>query len=418
MSVPVPFYLAVTLAGVCYLVGEVITRRSALLQKYYIPDPIIGGFLGAFILFLPRLFGYQLSVPNSGAQSVSVNVLISLLTVNMGLHVTRKIFPVELPVFGIVWLSALVLYFVHLLLVFPVALLTGLPLKNAILFGPLSFTGAPYNTTPPNQVPPFLGNLYQPTYANVKDVSQGIMMIGVIVGSFLVGIVARRLFERAGQKPPRPSPSDRKSSGSMWGFAIDSTGILVLIFAIIAVSYGIQAGVFAIFPTFAQSSIAKSVVPVAVIGYLLGIVARLVYDAWFGKQHPFPKEQLTVLLLGPTMGFVLTYAIMSIPLYKLGLLTLPMVIAAFLAILGSVGVTWVMYSVVCRFIDPYYAAVVASAFLGITTGWGPIGMSYLRRFTDEKGPIPPTPIIVPLNAFFAIPWMVIGLSWFLITTFH
>ncbi len=37
-------------------------------------------------------------------------------------------------------------------------------------------------------------------------------------------------------------------------------------------------------------------------------------------------------------------------------------------------------------------------------------MSYLRRFTDEEGEVEPMPDILPLNAFFLFPWVVILLT--------
>ncbi|MDP9311534.1 MAG: hypothetical protein M3R24_11745 [Chloroflexota bacterium] len=48
--------------------------------------------------------------------------------------------------------------------------------------------------------------------------------------------------------------------------------------------------------------------------------------------------------------------------------------------------------------------------LAITTGWGPIGMGFLRRFTTTHGPVEPMPAIMPLNAFYLFPWLVILLT--------
>ena len=48
--------------------------------------------------------------------------------------------------------------------------------------------------------------------------------------------------------------------------------------------------------------------------------------------------------------------------------------------------------------------------LAVTSGIGPVAMSYLRRFTDEEGPVPPMPVVLPLNAFFVFSWLATGLS--------
>lgn len=124
----------------------------------------------------------------------------------------------------------------------------------------------------------------------------------------------------------------------------------------------------------------------------------------------FPEKALTILLLGPTMGIVLTYAIMSVPLHLLSRITLPMLAAGTLSVGASAVVAWALYPLFTRVAGRYYAVVIATAFLAVTTGWGPIAMSFLRRFTDQSGPVEPMPVILPLNAFFLFPWMAILLT--------
>jgi Na+/glutamate symporter len=115
-------------------------------------------------------------------------------------------------------------------------------------------------------------------------------------------------------------------------------------------------------------------------------------------------------LLGPTMGLVLTYAILSVPLYRLQLLSVPMFLTAPLAMAASALVAWLLLPVLRRLLDPCYAVVVSTVFVAVTTGFGPVAMSFLHRFTDEEGPVEPMPVNLPLNAFYLFPWMVIGLT--------
>ena len=73
-------------------------------------------------------------------------------------------------------------------------------------------------------------------------------------------------------------------------------------------------------------------------------------------------------------------------------------------------------SIFAKLMDRYYAAI-ATAFLTVTTGWGPRAMSYLRRSTTAKGPVPVMPVVLPLDAFFVFPWMVILLTRFVLARF-
>lgn len=54
--------------------------------------------------------------------------------------------------------------------------------------------------------------------------------------------------------------------------------------------------------------------------------------------------------------------------------------------------------------------MIATAFCGVTTGWGPVGMSFLRRFTGRRGEVEPMPVVLPLNAFYLFPWLAILLT--------
>lgn len=408
----VSFLQAVTLAGLAFLLGTVLVRRISLLRKFYIPAPAIGGLIVAVVILLLRLVGLDIFLPLSG---YDVDFLAALLTANMGLHVTTKVLRQDGVVFFLVLGVAFVLALVQFVLVLPFAFLRHDVIARAIVMGPLSFTGAPFNLNPPNQVPFFLGTLLQPAFhaARVKSVAQGQMMIGVVIGMFLTGVVGRAIFKRAGTQPPRPDPDDRHDSANVWVITTQEVALLVLILALTSLAFIVQAVIIHYFPWFR-----RSFVPSIVLAYLFAIVFRLIWEAVMPKpKRDFPKKSLGILLYGPTMGITLTYPLMGIPLYNLHLVDWTMVIAGLLAIAGSVLVAWLSFSLFARFVDRYYAAVVSIAFLAITTGWGPLGMAYLRRFTDEEGPVPPMPIILPLGSFYVIPWLTTGVSYALLRLF-
>jgi ESS family glutamate:Na+ symporter len=232
----------------------------------------------------------------------------------------------------------------------------------------------------------------------------------VLAGFVIAGLTGKHVFEREEKQPPHPSPTQRQPSADVWTFASQQFAVVVLVLGIVASAFGLQGWLLS-----HVAWLKDDYLPIVVIAYLGGAVFRLLFEAILGAER-FPEQALGVLLLGPTMGIVLSYALMSIPLALLGYLGL-MEIAAALAVGTSVVAARVALSVFAKLTDRYYAAVISTAFLAVTTGWGPLAMSYLRCFTTAKGPVPVMPVVLPLNAFFVFPWMVILLTRFVLAMF-
>ena len=154
---------------------QALTKRAPLLRNI-LPLPILAGLVGAVLLLLPRAAGWPVRVPHQGME---VDVLIGLLTTNMGLHLTPKVLRQGAPLFAVFLLAGAVLYGLQLLAVLPLALLSTYPLETAVLTGPLSYLGAPYNLNPPSQVPPIAG-LLRPAFERTEENAPGMMMLGVL----------------------------------------------------------------------------------------------------------------------------------------------------------------------------------------------------------------------------------------------
>ncbi|WP_347159476.1 sodium/glutamate symporter [Pontibacter chitinilyticus] len=403
-----PFLFAVALAGVASLVGQWLVRSIAILRRAYVPEPLLGGLLVALVFLLLRKS--QIAIVDLPTQGAEVDFLVGLLTANMGLHITPRILRHGYKLFFIFLGAGLGLAILQFIVVLPVATMGAHPVYTAILAGPLSFVGAPFNLNPPSQTGP-IAHLFQLTYPHLKETAQGVMMVGVLCSIFGANLVSRRMFQVAEKQPPKPAPSETQARLSLSTFATEFTCLIVLIFVLVSVAFGIQWLLLN-----KVSWLQDDYVPVIVLAFLLGAACRLLFSVAVDKSK-FPEKALTVLLLGPTMNLVLSYAIMSVPLHYLWLLTPQLLAGALLAIGCSVAVSWLAYGVFTRFTNRYYAAVIATAFLVVTTGWGPMAMSFLRRFMNEEGPVEPMPVIMPLNAFFLFPWMVILLTTVLLHLF-
>lgn len=389
------FLEGVALAGLAYLVGQWLTGQLPLLQRYHVPRPLVGGLLFAVIFWL-----FNLHIPTVG---YNVDFLVALLTTNMGLHITPKVMREGYKLLLLFVGFGTLLYFLQIAAVLPVSLFDDHPLHTAILAGPLSFVGAPFNLNPPDQTAP-LEAAFQNAYPDLTAVAQGTMMLGVLSTPLLVVLIGRLLVQQSGQRSPEQSAREKQPDMPLTTFAHESILLVVLIISLVAISFSFQRELLQAFPTMKADYF-----PVILLAYLLGGILRLGFEL---TPHTcqFPEKTLTVVLLGPTMSIVLTYAIMSIPLRNLRLLTPPLVLGALLALICSALVARLAFPVFACYTDRYYAAVIATALLAVTTGWGPIAMSFLQRYVEEEGPVEPMPVIMPLNAFYLFPWIVILLS--------
>ena len=339
------FLTSVAIAGVAFLVGGTLVRRVGALQRWNIPAPIVGGLLAAALLALPALFGVRVEVPDSGPP---VQFLAGLLTTNMGLHVTTKVLRHGSRLFLLFVAAGVVLYAVQFVVVLPVALLAGQPVEYAMVIGPLAFVGVPF---PPSQTEPIAG-LFTTAVPDFATISRAARMVGVLIAAVLPGLLSVSLFKRAGEKPPRPSASDRQATIGLWRFSNEESALVILVLSVVALAFPVQRLLLDLFPM-----LTPSYVPVFVLCYLMGVGFRLIYDAM--PLPAFPQKPLTVLLLGPTMALVLTYVAMTLPTHYLGDVTLPILIGALLAVAATAVVARLSFAVFSRFTHRYYSAVIS-----------------------------------------------------------
>lgn len=398
MSVDLSFLAAVAVAGGAYLAGEWVVARFRLLQAYYVPGPLVGGLGMAFVFLALRGAGIPVHFPTSG---YPVDFLVSLLTVNMGLHLTPRVVRQGYRFFFLFLGAALLLFCVQFLLALPHALQQPHWLAHALVVGPVSFVGAPFNLNPPAQIPPIAG-LLAPAWSRPEAMAQGVMMVALLGGSLLTPLVGRHLMQQVEGDPPRQSAEDETTPReSVWFFGAQASWLIVLILILIALAFWAQDLLLR-----HLAGLQEGHLPVILLGYFFGAACRLTVARTPWRDR-FPETALSVLLLGPTMGIVLTYALMSIPLYHVRLVSWGMVVGVLPVLAASVGAALLLFPLARRYTDSYYAATIATVFLGVTTGWGPVGMAFLHRFIDKQGKVEPMPSILPVNALYLFPWLAI-----------
>lgn len=172
MAIHLTFFTSVALAGLAYIVGQILVDHIGVLRRYQMPVPLVGGLLVALVILALRPAGLITDVPTFGD---NLDFLVGPLTANMGLHIMPKVLRKSWPLFLLFFILRIVVFFVQLLLALGPALISSRPtLTTALLAGPATFIGAPYNLNPPRYA-----TLLEPAFAaypNSAPLSKGVSM--------------------------------------------------------------------------------------------------------------------------------------------------------------------------------------------------------------------------------------------------
>ena len=402
MALQAPFLAAVTLAAIVYLLGQLLTDHTPL-RHLLLPDALLGGLLAAGGLLGLRLgAGIEIAFPVTGE---AADLLTGALLTILGLSVTPRVLGRGLRLVTSLLVAATLLWVVHLaiVLMLPLGWAHPAPLQAALLHGPLSFIGAPYTLTPPNQAV-WLAALLGPASPAAMEAAQAMMMIGVVASPIVCLALGHLLHRRAGLSVPAATPGDQPVHAFGWRTRSQETALLALLLVIVIGAFTLQAWLRQL-----GFWLADEILPMPVVCYLAGALCRLAATAVAGEAR-LPQAPLTGLLLGPGSGIVLTYAIMTAPLHRLLLITADMLMIALLAVGASLAVAWLVFPLLARFSDRATAATLATILLAVTTAWGPVGIAYLRRLARTDDTVSTLAVVTPPLAFYLLPWLAIGLA--------
>jgi ESS family glutamate:Na+ symporter len=370
------------LAILVLLVGRLIVGRVALLNRYSIPDPVVGGVIAALVITLLRVGGDIRIAFDTSLQGTLLLAFFATIGLSADVRMLAR-GGVRLLV-----LLAVVVVFLILQNALGVAVASALDMHPlyGLLAGSVTMSGG-HGT----------GAAYGKLFGEVNNL-QGSMELamaaatfGLVMGGIVGGPAAKRLIRRHRLQPAAAAATGAPGElGPMETRPLEPASFfLTLALVLLCVAIGSWlAGVVRI-PWFTLPTFVWCLLTGIVLCNLLGLSGR-----WRVETPPLD-------FIGTvSLSLFLAMALMTLKLWELVGLALPMLaILALQTVLTVAYATFVTFPAMGR---SYDAAVIAAGQCGFGLGATPTAIANMQAVTGRHGPSPLAFLLVPIIGAFLI----------------
>ncbi|AMH17342.1 sodium/glutamate symport protein [Hafnia paralvei ATCC 29927] len=375
-------YGTLVAATLVLLLGRQMVQKIPFLTKYTIPEPVAGGLLVALgFLLLKQTMGFEVSFDMSLKDPLML-AFFATIGLNANLASLRK---------GGKALSIFIFVVVGLLLVqnaigIGMAKMLGLDPLMGLLAGSITLSGGHGTGAAWSKV---FSERYG--FENATEVAMACATFGLVLGGLIGGPVARYLVKHS--STPNGTPDDTEVPTAFEkpysGRMITS---LVLIETLAMIAICLTAGHF--IADFLRGTSFE--LPTFVCVLFVGVVLSNTMHA-IGFYRVF--ERAVSVLGNVSLSLFLAMALMSLKLWELASLALPM-----LAILLAQTLVMALYAIFVTYRvmgKNYDAAVLAAGHCGFGLGATPTAIANMQAITDRFGPSHLAFLVVPMvGAFF------------------
>lgn len=379
----------VALAAVVLFIGYGIRRRVAVLDRFNIPAPVVGGFLFAAAALVLRQTGVLAFELDTTLQSP---LMVAFFT-SIGLGASFGLLRVGGPQVLLFWGLASVLAALQNGVGVALARLLGVDPLLGLVTGSITMTGG-------HGTGAAFGKLLEEQYAfpGAVTLAMAAATFGLVSGGLLGGPVGTRLIQRFRLGPKAATTvaaSDFEHASLDEEIDVEPAGESPTSYTLLKVLTVILVAMWG--GSLLSAWLGQFVTLPAYIGAMLyAAVLRNVADA----TKVVRIEQRTVDDLGTiALSLFLSMALMSLKLWELLDLALPMlVILAVQVILMAAFATFVTYRFMGR---DYDAAVMAGGHCGFGLGATPNAVANMTSLVERFGAAPRAFLVLPMvGAFF------------------
>ncbi len=376
------FYGTLVAASLVLLLGRGLVARVGFMRSYNIPEPVAGGLVVALILLMLRSFDIEVRFDTS----LQMPLMLAFFA-TIGLSADFASLKKGGRIVGIFLLAVTGLLVVQNAMGIGLATMLGLDPLMGLLTGSVTLAGG-------HGTGAAWGAVFSEKYglASASELAMASATFGLVLGGLIGGPVARLLIKRVQlpgcnqQEAPRlPKGFEQPNKErSITPFSFIET------LALIAVSLlagnllnGWLLGTALELPTF-------------VCVLFVGVVLRNGLSA-LGLYQVFERE---VSVLGNvSLSLFLAIALMSLKLWDLAALALPIVII--LAVQALVMALFAIFVTFRLMGSNYDAAVLAAGHCGFGLGATPTAIANMQAVTQRFGPSQIAFLVVPMvGAFF------------------
>lgn len=363
-------YQATAVAALVLLLGRVLVSKIAILRKYCIPAPVVGGFIYAILHTILRGMGILEIQGDMTLQSVFMTAFFCSVGFTASFRMLKK-GGVQTVIF--LGLAAAMVVLQNVLGA-GLAGVFGLDPRLGLATGSIPMVGG-HGTA--GSFGPLLEGL---GVANANVVAIASATYGLVAGCVIGGPIASSKIRKfkLGSAASGSSTEEAAEEEAKLSSPLILDGLLYLI---IAIGFGtLVSAVLGKFMTF----------PSYIGAMLVGAIIRNVADVQ-GKE--IPMEEISSLG-GAALSVFLGMAMIGMKLWQLAELAVPLVVMLLAqTILMFVYANFVVFNVLGK---SYDAAVMTSGFCGFGMGATPNAMANMQAITSQHGPAPTAYMVVPL----------------------
>lgn len=363
-------YQATAVAALVLLLGRVLVSKIAILRKYCIPAPVVGGFIYAILHTILRGMGILEIQGDMTLQSVFMTAFFCSVGFTASFRMLKK-GGVQTVIF--LGLAAAMVVLQNVLGA-GLAGVFGLDPRLGLATGSIPMVGG-HGTA--GSFGPLLEGL---GVANANVVAIASATYGLVAGCVIGGPIASSKIRKfkLGSAASGSSTEEVAEEEAKLSSPLILDGLLYLI---VAIGFGtLVSAVLGKFMTF----------PSYIGAMLVGAIIRNVADMQ-GKE--IPMEEISSLG-GAALSVFLGMAMIGMKLWQLAELAVPLVVMLLAqTILMFVYANFVVFNVLGK---SYDAAVMTSGFCGFGMGATPNAMANMQAITSQHGPAPTAYMVVPL----------------------
>jgi ESS family glutamate:Na+ symporter len=389
------FINTVAFGGVVLFAGFGIRRLLPWLARYNVPAPVVGGLLVAFAILIARSRGVELATFDTRLQ---LPMMIAFFT-TVGFGASLSLLRVGGPQVIIFFLLSTLLAVLQNVIGVVVAMPLGMHPLFGVLNGSVTLTGGPATGLA------FAPQFEQAGVSGAATVAVAAAMVGIVSGGLIGGPIGTLLIERyrlrqarRGGRPDGPPMATHiveeqlheaaRPASAPPGEDKESYALLKAL-VVILVAMWLGSWVSARFTTL-------GVTLPAYIGAMLVAAAIRNLDDVTGLVG---LSQSVIDDIGSVaLSLFLVLALMTLQLWQLAAVALPMLIILAAQVLLVALACWPMFRLMGA---DYDAAVMSGGLCGFMLGTTANAMASMETIVDRYGPAPRAYLVVPMvGAFF------------------
>lgn len=366
------------LAAGLYLLGMIFVNRIGLLNRFLIPAPVVGGLIFAVLVLVLKTTGIVEIALDTSLQ----NLFMMTFFTTVGLGASLKLIKLGGKLVIIYLLFCGVTVFMQNVIGVSLAQLFGIDALLGVMAGAVSMNGGHGGAAAYGQTIEDLG------VSSALTIGMAAATLGLICGSLTGGPVARYLIKKYDLKPASGEVEEYVEKDEKpiqeWSFMVQV--------ALITLSMAMGTYLGELF-----TNLTGFVLPTYIGAMFVAVIVRNLID----RFAPGTVNMREVNLIGDiSLAIFLSMALMSIKLWEIADLTLPLIGIIIVQLIFMVFYAiFVMFRMLGK---DYDAAVMVSGFLGHGMGATPNAMANMSATVNKYGPSRTAFLVVPIVGAFLI----------------